>query len=111
MREHFDVVIDLIRSDNPLHKKKGLKELKRYGSEYLLNPKQLSDLAESLESNDLTLIDPIIDLLSTYIIDKKREPVEKKDLIGRLTILLKKKANELENLSLLRRRIIRLFAL
>jgi len=110
MREHFDVVIDLLRSDNPIHKKHGLKELKRYDSQYLLNPRQLGDLTRSLDSSDLTLIDPIIDLLSNYIIDKRREPREQKEFISRLTALLKKKNKDLENFSLLRRRILKLLA-
>jgi hypothetical protein len=110
LREHFDVVIGLLKSDDLLHIKHGLKELKRYDTEYCLTPKQLSDLAQSLKSDDPTLLDAVTDVLFNYIITKHREPSDQEAVIDRLAALLKEQRQILENLSLLRRRVIRLLA-
>lgn len=110
LREHFDVVIGLLKSDDPIHIKHGLKELKRYDTEYCLTPKQLSDLAQSLISDDPTLLDAVTDVLFNYIITKHREPSDQEAVIDRLVALFKEQKQILENLSLLRRRVIRLLA-
>lgn len=110
LREHFDVVIGFIKSNNPIHIKHGLKELKRYDTEYCLTPKQLSNLSESLNNKDPVLLDAITDVLFNYIVIKHREPSDQKDVIDQLVTLLKEQKQTLEKSSLLRRRIIQLLA-
>ncbi|WP_406661899.1 hypothetical protein V7O66_05140 [Methanolobus sp. ZRKC3] len=85
---HIDTVIEKLSSDNPVIQKMALRELEKYGKQYVLTPNQLDILIAQLGTEDIDLIDHILRIVYTYIDKKDIEPYSKHEAVKMLRSLL-----------------------
>ncbi|UGV39821.1 hypothetical protein J7W08_06705 [Methanococcoides orientis] len=110
LKQHLDSLFTGLESKNDLYKKMVLKDLDRYGDQYILDSNQLDSLLNIFDSKDDELVDRLLNLLYQYVIDKEIKPLDEDNFLFALKSLLKRYPITPNGYSMLRRRILQLLA-
>ncbi|APH38234.1 hypothetical protein [Methanohalophilus halophilus] len=90
LKTHIDEVLKLLASDDEIDKQIALKELNRYSEIYSFDETQLDLIVQNLASKNAELTNKFLTTLKNYIINRGKEPTDKKALLNALKIVLEK---------------------
>lgn len=97
MKKHFDEILGYLEHGDDADKKEVLIEIESHKRKYVLSPTQLDLLVKNLNTENLDLLNDLVRILYTHVIEKNKEPLDKNLFVKRLRALLQKYPTPMEH--------------